>query len=87
MSESPIYDSLLGEWGHVPGTFSHDELAILLEARRLCGVPERPALMPVQDSLAARLRTQGLVPVHTLRERAAVEQDTVETDIRTLAHA
>lgn len=84
---TPIYGALLEEWGHVPGTFSHEELAILLEARRLCGIPERPALMPVKDGLVSRLRTQGLVPVGTLREKAAIEQDTVETDIRTLVSA
>lgn len=88
MSDSPIYDRLMGEWSRVPGTFTPDELATVLRARRLCGMPERPALMPVAaDSRVNRMSGQAVIPVKTLREKAAVEQDTVETDIRTLVSA
>jgi hypothetical protein len=86
MSETPIYDQLRSEHAdNVPGTFTQDELAILLEARRLCGIPERLALMPtVEKPLSKRRRTAGIVPVRTLRDRATADQDTHEIDVRTL---
>lgn len=86
MTNSPIYDQLIREReGSIPGTFTMEELSILLEARRLCSMPERPALMsPAPPVVNKHRRITPIVPLWTLREKGQGSEDTQEMDSKDL---
>jgi hypothetical protein len=83
---SPIYDQLIREReGNIPGTFTPDELALLINHRRLLGLAERPALMPPAPPVVNKhRRVTPIVPLWTLREKGRGSEDTQEMDSQDL---
>lgn len=81
---TPIYDRMIAEReGGIPGTFTQEELSILLTARRLCSVPERLALPTTKVN--RHRRVTAIVPIRTLRDKALGSEDTQEIKADDLA--
>lgn len=95
MSDNPIYDQMIRErGGHIPGTFTLEELTELENLRRLLNLPPRLALMggpvsPVGAVVPARRITpiKPVKQIRTLREKALSSEETQEINSAELATA